>query len=273
MSNPTSPIRSPWKYDIPPFHIADNLYYVGNKSVSSHLFDTGEGLLLLDTGYAQTGYLLLEAIRDLGFDPKSLKWIVHTHAHHDHFGATRMLLEKYGCKAYMPKADFPLLNERADLNWCAEQDLPFEPPYDIWFLPDYGIEPGETLSFGNSKMIAYSAAGHTPGTMAYVFELPGGYRAAMHGGIGLNTLSSAYSARFGLGNTWREAYLNTLDRLQGLPVDIVLGNHPGQTNTFGKLAQKTEVNNPFIDPTEWDRFLDNTRQRCLKLVADDPINV
>lgn len=271
MHNPESVIRSPWKFETAPFHIADNLYYVGNTNVSSHLFDTGEGLLLLDTGYAQTSYLLTESIRDLGFDPHDVKWIVHTHGHIDHFGATRMFVEKYGCKTYMPAVDIPLLNERADLNWCDELGLPYSPPWDTWFQPDHGIEIGETLTFGNTKMTAYNAAGHTPGTMAYVFELPSGLRAAMHGGIGLNTMRGSYSEKFGLGNTWRNAYRDTLDRLQGLKVDIVLGNHPNQSSTFDKLARKTEDCNPFIDPTEWDRFLNGVRERFLKLVAENPI--
>ena len=55
-------MRSPWLWDVAPFKIADNLYFVGNKDVSAHLFDTGEGLLLLDTTYTQSAYLLLESI-------------------------------------------------------------------------------------------------------------------------------------------------------------------------------------------------------------------
>ena len=61
--------RAPWEYDIAPFEIIDKVYYVGNKSVSAHLFDTGEGLLLLDTTYSETAYLLFESIRELGFEP------------------------------------------------------------------------------------------------------------------------------------------------------------------------------------------------------------
>ena len=94
-------MRSPWLWEVAPFRIADNLYYVGNTSVSSHLIDTGEGLLLLDTTYQQTGYMLLESIRKLGFDPADIRWILHSHGHIDHFGATRMLVEKYGCKTYL----------------------------------------------------------------------------------------------------------------------------------------------------------------------------
>ena len=52
----------PWDYWVDPFCIAGELYYVGNKDVSSHLIDTGEGLILLDTAFPQTVYLLLGSV-------------------------------------------------------------------------------------------------------------------------------------------------------------------------------------------------------------------
>lgn len=271
MTKPESVCRSPWKYDIAPFHIADNVYYVGNQSVSVHLFDTGDGLLLLDTAYPQTAYLLLESIRNAGFDPQNIRWILHTHAHIDHFGATRMLTEKYGCKTYMPESDVVYLNEHPEFNWCAELDIPYTPPYDTWFHVDHKVKNGDVLTFGNTTVTAYSAAGHTPGTMAYVFQLPGGLRAAMHGGIGWNTLTSAYSKKMNLDKTWRENYIASMNNLADLEVDIVLGNHPNQSHTFQKQAAKTNENNPFIDKTEWNTFIRNTRDSALEMFEKDPI--
>lgn len=271
MVNPESVCRSPWKYDVDPFQIADNLYYVGNKSVSVHLVDTGDGLLLLDTGYPQTAYLLLESIRKAGFGPKNIRWILHTHAHIDHFGATRMLQEKFGCKTYMPAADLPFLNEKSEFNWCAELDIPYTPPYDTWFYVDHAVKDGEAFTFGNTTVTAHSAAGHTPGTMAYVFQLPSGLRAAMHGGIGWNTLTSAYSKQFHIGNTWREDYIASMDRIKDLEVDIVLGNHPNQSKTFQKQAAKTEDNNPFIDKDAWHNLIISTRNAAMEMFEKDPI--
>lgn len=251
--------RAPWEYDIPPFHMVDNLYYVGNDSVSVHLFDTGEGLLLLDTAYAETVYMLIESIREMGFDPHDIRWIVHSHGHIDHFGGTRMLAEKYGCKTYLPAADLDHL-EDADLAWCAQFGMRYEPPYDTYFKPDVLINPGDVIKFGNVTMTAYSAAGHTPGTMAYVFDMPGGLKAGTYGGIGINTLQHDFCIRHNTGNTWREAYRDSLKRLRGLKVDVMMGNHPYQTDTFDKLARRTPENNTFIDPTEWDRFIDKTSE-------------
>ena len=269
--SPRDVMRSPWNCDVAPFLIADNMYYVGNDDVSCHLFDTGEGLLLLDASYPQASYLLLESIRELGFDPHDIKWILHTHGHVDHFGCTRMLVEKYGCKTYFPEADMPLLKEKADLNWHEEFGMNYEPPYDIYFEPDVLVNPGDVLTLGNTKVEVYNAGGHTPGTMAYRFILPGGLKAAMHGGIGTNTLSSAYSKKKNIGTAWRDAFIENVRNLFDLEVDIVLGNHPEQSRTFQKRDGMDGLNNPFINPGEWNEMLSACVRRYNKLQQNDPI--
>lgn len=269
--SPESIMRSPWLYDVEPFEIVPGLYYVGNKSVSSHLFDTGDGLLLLDSGYPSATYLLLESIRSLGFTPENIKWILHTHGHIDHFGATRYLKEKYGCIAYLPAADLPLMDAQSDLNYCKELGLPYCPPHDTWFAVDEAVNPDDTMHFGNITVVAKSAAGHTPGTMAYFFDLPCGYRAAMHGGIGWNTLKSSYIQAHGLDGSWRNAYLRSLADLKNIPTDICLGNHPGQTRTFEKAAAKTDSYNPFINKQEWSQTLADLEIETREFFKKDPI--
>lgn len=268
---PNNILRSPWMHEMKPFHIVDNLYYVGDKKVSSHLFDTGEGLLILDTGFPNCEYLLLEAIRDLGFDPHDVRWILHSHAHYDHFGATRAMVEKYGCKTYLPEADLPLMTTQSQLNYCVSAGLYYEPPYDDFFETDVPVKPGDVLTFGNTKVEVFDASGHTPGTVCYRFTFPGGLKAAMHGGIGRNTLTSEYAQKHNLGTTWRDAYAASLKRLKGLEVDVVLGNHPYQTHTFEKLENTTKEHNAFVDPTEWDRFLEDTEEKLLEFLKEDPM--
>lgn len=265
-------MRTPWLWDTGPFLIADNLYFVGNRDVSCHLLDTGEGLLLLDTSYPQASYLLLEAIRTLGFDPRDIKWILHSHGHIDHFGCTRMLTEKYGCKTYFPEIDLPLLDEKKELNGHEEFGTPYEPPYDQYFRPDVLVNPGDRLQFGNTTVEFYAAGGHTPGTLCIRFLLPGGLTAAMHGGIGVNTLSAAYSKKRGIGKVWRDTFIRDVNALAGLKVDIVLGNHPQQTGTFQKRSGMSPEHNPFIDPTEWDRLMHTLQEKWQKLEETDPIN-
>lgn len=268
---PDGVIRAPWLFDTAPFEIVEGVYYVGNQSVSAHLFDTGAGLLLLDTAYPQTAYLLLESIRELGFDPHDIRWILHTHAHIDHFGATRFLVEKYGCQTYLPKADLPLMTERSELNYVTTHHMAYDPPHDCYFETDVAVQPGDVLTFGNIQVECHDASGHTPGTMAYLFRLPGGLRAIMHGGIGLNTLASQYANRYGLGDAWRRAYAASLERLSALEADVVLGNHPQQADVFGKRARRTAEYNPFVDASEWGRFLARTKERFEQRLRDDPL--
>ena len=80
---------------IEPFKIADNLYYVGDKKVCVHLIDTGDGLILLDSGYIGAEHLLVDSIWRAGFDPKDVRWIIHSHGHSDHYGAIRVIADKY----------------------------------------------------------------------------------------------------------------------------------------------------------------------------------
>lgn len=67
------------------------------------------------------------------------------------------------------------------------------------------------------------------------------------------------------------AHLASLHRLRGLEVAVVLGNHPKQTDILLKRDSMTEGHNPFVDPTEWERFLAKTEEKYMEMVRNDPI--
>ena len=77
--------------DIAPFRMAGNLYFVGTQKASSHLLDTGDGLLLIDTGYEDNYETILDSVKELGFDILQVKYILHSHGHYDHTDATAKL--------------------------------------------------------------------------------------------------------------------------------------------------------------------------------------
>ena len=89
----------PWKGAFPPFRIFGNLYFVGTEPASTHIVDTGEGLIMFDSGYQHSLYLVIDGMHRLGLDPHDLKYIIHTHGHIDHLGATRALVELTGSLA------------------------------------------------------------------------------------------------------------------------------------------------------------------------------
>lgn len=52
-------MKQPWKGYIEPFKMWGNLYFVGTEPASVHIIDTGEGMIMLDTGYQQSLYLVI----------------------------------------------------------------------------------------------------------------------------------------------------------------------------------------------------------------------
>jgi len=196
----------PWKFRAQPFRIAGGLYYVGNANVSSHLIDTGDGLILLDTAFPQTVYLLLESIRRLGFSPDDIAYILHCHGHYDHFGGTRAIVELTGAKTFLGEADVEILESRPELSWAPEYGVEFYESFEVGTL----LRGGEVVSLGHTSVECVATPGHTPGSMSYFFDVvekERKYTAGIHGGPGLNTLTGEYLERYGLLPSRRHDYV------------------------------------------------------------------
>ena len=76
---------------IEPFRLWNNVYFVGSQAVSVHMIDTGDGLLLIDTGFPFMREEIVRNIRSLGFDPTQIRGILHSHGHYDNFVNTLYL--------------------------------------------------------------------------------------------------------------------------------------------------------------------------------------
>jgi len=251
----------PWEFAVEPFRIAGNLYYVGNRDVSCHLIDCGVGLILIDTAFPQTLYLLLESIRRLGFDPRQIAYVLHSHAHYDHCGGTRALVELTGAKAALGREDIDIIERQHHLTWAPQYGMPF---FET-FKTDIPLSDGDAITLGNTRIECVATPGHTPGTISYFFEVAEGGRSltvGLHGGPGLNTLTDQYMRQEGIPLSRRRDYLASLGRLRERTVDVHIGAHPAQTRTLEKHAQRTGDVNPFVDPESWPRFLDDLEQRA-----------
>ncbi len=97
------------------FKIFGNLYFVGTVPASTHLIDTGEGLIVIDPGYPQSLYLIINNICELGFRIKDMKYIVITYGHYDHLAATKALVGLTGAKTFIGKEDVTYANGTEDL--------------------------------------------------------------------------------------------------------------------------------------------------------------
>ena len=76
-------MKNPWDGSFDPFRIFGNLYFVGTSPASVHIVDTGEELIMFDTGYQQSLYMVIDNIYRVGLDPHDIKYILLTHGHID----------------------------------------------------------------------------------------------------------------------------------------------------------------------------------------------
>ena len=148
----------------PPFRIWGNLYFVGNSWCSSHLIDTGDGLILLDTPCLAELPYLLDSIWSVGFNPREIRMILISHAHHDHYGAASALRHITGAKICLSAVDAADMAARPE--WFHRHNRERIPP-DENFRADRLLEDGETVKLGDTQIQCALTPGHTPGTMSH----------------------------------------------------------------------------------------------------------
>ncbi|MBQ9388154.1 MAG: MBL fold metallo-hydrolase [Lachnospiraceae bacterium] len=228
--------KLPWEGAFPPFRIFGNLYFVGSVPASTHVVDTGEGLIIFDPGYHQNLHMVIDGMYRLGLNPYDIKYIFNTHGHIDHLGATRALSLMTGAKTVLGRADRQYANGELDLTYAAELGM----HYQEVFEPDILWEDGESLTLGRTTVTCMATPGHTPGALSYFFPVTDGektYRACLHGGMGINTMSREYLEKYGLPFSCRDEFVKAMERLSREPADIFLGNHMQHNYTPERYEQ------------------------------------
>jgi len=257
--------REPWKGYFPPFQIWGNLYFVGNKPASTHIVDTGEGLIMFDSGYQHSIYLVIDGIYQLGLNLHDLKFIFHTHGHIDHFGGTKALVELTGAKTVIGRLDREYANGTVDLSYAKELNM----EYTEVFEPDILLDDGDEITLGNTTVRCVATPGHTPGAMSYFFNVTDGqttYMAGLHGGMGINTMCTDFLHKYGLSFQCRDLFKAAMDRLRGEKVHIFLGNHMQHNHTAEKyewiLAGDREA---FVNQDEWEKYVVWAKENLIQM--------
>ncbi len=252
-----------------PFKITGNLYYIGDKMVCSYLIDTGEGLIMFDSGYQHTIHLLIQSIWELGFNPSKIKYLIHTHGHFDHFGACNEFRALYGCKTFMNKADVDMIKDKPvgalmsmSPNPCAE-------------LPtiDEAFDDGDIIELGDTRVNCVNTPGHTPGNTTFFFNVAGNkkqdYKVGYLGGTGFMTLHRTFLEEYGFPLSLRDDFITSIKKIENESVDIVLTGHPTHNKLLEKygILMEDKKSNPFIDEKEWKTLLNKLLQNY-KLFLD-----
>ena len=229
---------------VEPFQIFDNVYYVGIDWVAAYLIETGDGLILIDSLYGSWLPVLLNNIRELGFDPADVKYLINTHGHFDHAGGSALFQKVYGSRVVMTAEDWQVAQAKPELA--------------AFYMPtprvDMVAEDGDTISLGDNTITLYKTPGHTEGVLSLGYTGKDGddtHSILTLGGVGLN-----FS---GIERT--ETYLDSYRRLQSMQdsFSVSLPNHQSMGRVFDRrdlLAQRQAGQaHPFVDKPGLNRDL------------------
>ena len=114
-------------------------------------------------GVIDPGYIGSEIIDDIG-EPESLRFILLTHGHYDHFASARRYIEMFPDASFaVPAGESYLLSKSMDnIMMAGDRESGICPDADI------RLSEGDTVTLGETVFRIIETPGHTEGGICYV---------------------------------------------------------------------------------------------------------
>ena len=247
--------------DPPATKAMDNLIFLGTGNVSAWAVNTSDGIILIDSlnDQAEADKYIIGGLKAVGLDPSTIKIIVLSHAHADHFGGAAYLQAKYGARVYMSAADWAYLP-----GWL-------KGPYArgrIFDLPrqDGAIKDGDTLTLGDTTIRMFLTPGHTPGALSMLIPLTD--KGQPHTFVFEGGVSSSNNLTSDLHRTFDQGIDRLISAATQAGADGYMANH-GNFDDVARKAAHVRANpkepNPFVVGPE-------ATQRWLRIVKECNLN-
>ncbi|MDH7478682.1 MAG: MBL fold metallo-hydrolase [Syntrophomonadaceae bacterium] len=210
------------------------------KALNAYLIRGRGRNLLVDTGFnwPECRAALLAGLKKVGVNLAAVDFFI-THMHADHSGLVYELAAE-GSAVYSSEADARLIQETMTADhwqevgayYCRHGFSSISISNPKKFIRSYisgcemdftYVEDGCTLEVGEYRFSCISTPGHTPGHMC-LYEP--GQRLLIGGDHILADITSNITSWKGFRDSLGQ-YLNSLDRIDGLEVDLVLPGHRG----------------------------------------------
>jgi metallo-beta-lactamase class B len=151
------PPREQWYRE--PVKVFDNLFVFPTDDVNAWAIKTSDGIIMIDATFDyMVKDLIVDAMPQVGLDPKQIKYVVVTHGHGDHSAGVKYLQDTFGARVLMSEADWNLLAQPGR-GVFANSPVPKR---------DMVVRDGQTLTLGDTTITMYLTPGHTVGTISLV---------------------------------------------------------------------------------------------------------
>jgi metallo-beta-lactamase class B len=247
---------------IPSQKVFDNLYYVGQMSVSAWAIKTPAGIILIDTlnNADEARNIIVAGLKEQGLDPKDIKYIIITHSHGDHYAGAQYLKDTYGARLIASQADWEVMAKGAPPGRRNMFDPPPKKAAD-----DIVAADGQVISLGGTDIHLGLTPAHTPGTLSLWFKTNDHgkpHTVGMYGGIGMPRTDDLKQLQLKSMAHWME-----LSKAAG--VDALIGNHPLHFGAPTRLEALRYLppggKNPFvIGSAAYQRYM-GMMSECVKL--------
>lgn len=138
----------------------------GVRGAQAYLYDSREGLAVIDPGYTGSFHAVLRFVKEQGLG--GVEWVILTHHHIDHAGAALALCQATGARLAVHRDDAPYLQARRPRNrmtlWGMADRLPQR-------LASYVVSSAaaESRLLDDGEVVAgltvVHGPGHTPGSI------------------------------------------------------------------------------------------------------------
>ena len=223
-----------WDKPGPPFAIAGSKsYYVGTCGIAAILIDSGDGLILIDSGTNPGADVVLANIAALGFDPMNVKLILTSHEHFDHIGGVAKIPQATGAQLVTSAGAAEVFSSGE-----ASSD---DPQFGILdgvkpARVDRVVSNGDVVELGNKRLVAIDTPGHTHGALSWTWQdcdEEGTCRSFVYADS-LSPISNE-SYRFSVHSDYLAAYRAGIARVAKLDCDVLLTPHPSASEMRDKL--------------------------------------
>jgi len=243
-----------WTVPFPPFRIAGNLYYIGNKGLASYLITSSAGHILINSDLEANVPMLRASVEKLGFKFTDVKILLISHAHFDHNAGSALIKQQTGAQYMVMSGDVPVVESggKADFQYGSDKSTLY-PATSV----DRVLRDGDEVKLGDTVLVAHLTAGHTKGCTTWTMKVKEGAKTYDAVIVGSPNVNPGYKLVKNAAYPEIAAdYARMFRTLSKLPCDLFLGAHGSYFGLETKYArlQKGDAE-AFVDPAGYRKFV------------------